>query len=60
MARKIQLGALIVGMLLVGVERFTAQAAGRTDIGAPMSESGGPFPPPARSESGGPFPPPTT
>jgi hypothetical protein len=49
MARKIQLGALIVGMLLVGVERFTAQAAGRTvDVAAPLSESGGPFPPPQR------------
>lgn len=27
MARKIQLGALIVGMLLVGAQRFTATAA---------------------------------
>lgn len=48
MARKIQLGALILGMLLVGVERFTAQAAGRTDsVTAPLSEGGSyPVPPP--------------
>jgi hypothetical protein len=48
MARKLQLGALILGMLLVGVERFTAQAAGVVNEVTPtLSEHGsGPIPPP--------------
>ena len=49
MARKIQLGALILGMLLVGVERFTAQAAPAAvgSVSAPLSEGGSwPVPPP--------------
>jgi hypothetical protein len=47
MSRKIQLGALILGMLLVGVERFTAQAAGTTaDHGQKLSAGGWPLPPP--------------
>ena len=47
MARKIQLGALILGMLFVGIERFTAHADARTtSVVAPLTESGGPVPPP--------------
>jgi hypothetical protein len=49
MARKIQLGALIVGMLLVGIERFTAQASAQTTpgtYGQPRAEGGPPIPPP--------------
>jgi hypothetical protein len=51
MARKIQLGALILGMLLVGVERFTAQASAQTQaapgtVAQPRSEGGPPIPPP--------------
>jgi len=44
MARKLQLGALILGMLLVGVSRFvpTASASGQTIT--PMSEGGQPIP----------------
>jgi hypothetical protein len=50
MARKIQLGALIVGMLLVGVERFTAHAS-TPPASAPATQNGVvnevmPFPPP--------------
>jgi hypothetical protein len=51
MARKIQLGALILGMLLVGVERFTAQASTQATgkvqaAGFPVNEGGPPVPPP--------------
>ena len=45
MARKIQLGALILGMLLIGVERFNAQAA-PADVNTPTSFIP-PIPPPA-------------
>jgi hypothetical protein len=47
MARKIQLGALILGMLLVGVERFTAHAAASTPDRTQQSRFGGgiPIPP---------------
>ena len=43
MARKIQLGLLITGMVLVGVSRFvaTASASGQTiTISSPVSEGG--------------------
>ena len=45
MARKLQLGALILGMLFVGVSRFvaTASASGQS-ITSPMSEGGMPIP----------------
>jgi hypothetical protein len=45
MARKLQLGALILGMLLVGVSRFvpTASASGQSVTGT-MSEGGTPIP----------------
>lgn len=48
MARKIQIGAFIVGMLLVGVERFTANAAATTtpDRTQTLSAGGYPAPPP--------------
>ena len=44
MARKIQLGLLITGMLFVGVSRFvaTASASGQT-ITSPLSEGGLPI-----------------
>ena len=32
MARKVQLGALIVGMLLVGAQRFTASASAAVTV----------------------------
>ena len=48
MSRKIQLAALIVGMLLIGVERFTASAsAAEATIHPPVSDAGIPVPPPA-------------
>lgn len=45
MARKLQLGALIVGMFLVGLSRFvaTASASGQS-ISSPLSEGGMPIP----------------
>ena len=44
MSRKIQLAALILGMLLVGVERFTASASAADSPGAPpVSAGGGPI-----------------
>lgn len=45
MARKLQLGALILGMFLVGVSHFvaTASASGQT-VKSPMSEGGQPIP----------------
>jgi hypothetical protein len=48
MARKIQLGLLITGMVLVGVSRFvaTASASGETTtitITSPLSEGGLPI-----------------
>ena len=48
MTRKIQLVALIVGMVLVGVERFTAHAAAATtpDRTEPSLSFGIPIPPP--------------
>jgi hypothetical protein len=46
MSRKIQLGALILGMLLVGVERFTAHAAAPSPDRAPVFGGGFPMPPP--------------
>ena len=48
MSRKIQLAVLIVGMLLIGVERFTASAsAAESSIHPPVSDAGIPVPPPA-------------
>jgi hypothetical protein len=51
MSRKIQLGVLILGMLLVGVERFTAHAAANTPDDTQQSRFGGgwPLPPPSRN-----------
>lgn len=47
MARKIQLGAFVLGMLLVGVERFTAAAAtARDEVRVPVHGAGTPIPPP--------------
>ena len=45
MVRKLQLGALILGMFLVGVSRFvpTASASGQT-VTSPLSEGGQPIP----------------
>lgn len=45
MARRLQIGALILGMFLVGVSRFvpTASASGRS-MTSPMSEGGQPIP----------------
>jgi hypothetical protein len=45
MLRKLQLGALILGMFFVGVARFvpSASASGKT-ITSPMSEGGQPIP----------------
>lgn len=51
MTRKIQLGALILGMLLIGVERFTAHAAAAS---TPDRTEHSRFP------AGVPLPPPTT
>ena len=48
MARKLQLGALILGMALVGVERFTATVSAAPGINAPVYEGGTPFPRPDR------------
>ena len=47
MARKIQLVALILGMVLVGVERFTASASAATPRAAqaPVYDGGTPIPP---------------
>ena len=46
MARKIQLVAFIVGMVLVGVERFTASASAATsNPQAPVYDGGTPVPP---------------
>jgi hypothetical protein len=46
MSRKIQLAALILGMLLVGVERFTASAsAAGSTVAPPVSDGGLPRPP---------------
>jgi len=46
MARKLQLGALILGMLFVGVGRFvaTASASGQSSTSLP-AEGGTPMPP---------------
>ena len=48
MARKFQLGALIVGMLLVGAQRFTASASASVPAEPQGSawEGGFPMPPP--------------
>jgi hypothetical protein len=48
MGRKIQLGALIVGMLLVGAQRFTASASAAVPAEPQGSawEGGFPMPPP--------------
>jgi hypothetical protein len=45
MARKLQIGAFILGMFLVGVSRFvpTASASGQ-GITSPLSEGGMPVP----------------
>ncbi len=45
MARKIQLGLLITGMVLVGVSRFvaTASAGGQTVV-SPVQQGGTPVP----------------
>jgi len=45
MARKLQIGAFILGMFLVGVSRFvpTASASGQS-ITSPLSEGGMPIP----------------
>jgi hypothetical protein len=47
MARKIQLGALIVGMLLVGAQRFTSTAAAAvtSEQQGAVWEGGYPIPP---------------
>jgi hypothetical protein len=47
MSRKIQLAALIFGMVLVGVERFTASAAAAAPntAQAPVYDGGTPMPP---------------
>jgi hypothetical protein len=46
-ARKIQLVAFILGMVLVGVERFTASASAATPNAAqsPVYDGGTPIPP---------------
>ena len=45
MSRKIQLVAFILGMLLVGVERFTAQRVGSGSTArTPVSDGGIPIP----------------
>jgi len=46
MARKIQLGLLITGMVLVGVSRFVAVAsAGTTTVPIPVQQGGTGMPP---------------
>ena len=45
MARKLQIGALILGMVLVAAERFTASASQLDPADRVLSESV-PFPPP--------------
>ncbi|HEY7509496.1 MAG TPA: hypothetical protein VIG50_04545 [Vicinamibacteria bacterium] len=45
MARKLQIGALIVGMMLVAAERFTASASQLSPNDRVLSESV-PWPPP--------------
>jgi hypothetical protein len=47
MARRLQLGALILGMLLVAAERFTANASQLTQgTDDAVFDSMGPIPPP--------------
>ena len=47
MTRKIQLVAFIVGMVLIGVERFTAIAsAASSKVDPPVSDAGIPVPRP--------------
>jgi hypothetical protein len=46
MSRKVQIAALIFGMFLVGVERFTASASAATSKVEPtVSDAGVPVPP---------------
>ena len=47
MARKVQLVAFILGMVLVGVERFTVSASAATPTAAqpPVYDGGTPIPP---------------
>ena len=44
MARRIQLGLLIMGMLLVGVSRFVATASASGQVPSPVHTGGVPIP----------------